>query len=404
MIYGASQDAAGNLETPTAFAFKILAVPDTTITGGPNGPTWDSGPTFTFTSTIPGSTFRCRIDSVLTAFKACSSPYTSSALGTGSHTIQVGAISPDGVGDPTPAVRTFSVNPPESHSWECHINPYTALNPFSGDPDGCEFVTQPPCAQGEDVRCITIGTICPTGARCTLKGTTDFNTADQNAEWAVDASTSAVSPTGRSLLGGATGNCDGLEPSGPNCHRTGLLSILGENDALDYTCDAADFNFARGSQYGSSADRSLDCSESVSIQAAAPLSFTDIGLGLGILAPGAGTLQLSGAGAGGHAVRASAASRAAPVFRAIRTRVKRAGVVTVTLHLNGAAARTYRRRHRFTVRVRETFTPTHGPALVKLATITLRAPTPTLSQRCAGTPRLRRTRGCRGLTRRRHRK
>ena len=58
-------------------------------------------------------------------------------------------------------------------------------------------------------------------------------------------------------------------------------------------------------------------------------------------------------------------------------------MVTVTLHLNGAAARTYRRRHRLTVRVRETFTPTHGAALVKLATVTLRAPTPTLAQQCA---------------------
>ena len=239
-----------------------------------------------------------------------------------------------------------------------------------------------PVCQGDGERCILIGTICPTGARCTLTGTSDFNNADQNAEWALDASTSRSSPTGRILLGGVTGNCDGLEPSGANCHRTGTLAVLGENDALDFACDAADFHFAQGSHYGSSADRSLDCSESVKIEAAAPLSFTDIGLGLGILAPGAGTLQLGGVGGGGHAVRASAASRAAPVFRPIRTRVKRAGVVTVTLHLNGAAARTYRRRHRLTVRVRETFTPTHGPALVKLATVTLRPPTPTLCQQC----------------------
>ena len=67
---------------------------------------------------------------------------------TGSHTIQVAAISPDGVGDPTPAVRTFSVNPSESHPWECHINPYTALSPYSTDPDGCEFATKALCAKG----------------------------------------------------------------------------------------------------------------------------------------------------------------------------------------------------------------------------------------------------------------
>ena len=73
-MYVASQDAAGNLETPTAHAVRILAVPDTTITSGPDGPTWDSGPTFSFTSTIPGSTFRCRMDSVFAHFKACANP------------------------------------------------------------------------------------------------------------------------------------------------------------------------------------------------------------------------------------------------------------------------------------------------------------------------------------------
>ena len=77
------------------------AAPDTTITGGPTGPTNDTTPTFTFPSTEAGSTFECRVDSA--AFATCTSPFTTAALADGAHTFEVRATDAAGNVDATPA-------------------------------------------------------------------------------------------------------------------------------------------------------------------------------------------------------------------------------------------------------------------------------------------------------------
>ena len=63
--------------------------------------------TFSFTSTINGSTFACSLDGA--AFSACSSPKVYSGLNSGSHTFQVAATS-GGATDPTPASQTWTVD------------------------------------------------------------------------------------------------------------------------------------------------------------------------------------------------------------------------------------------------------------------------------------------------------
>ena len=69
--------------------------PQATITSGPNGPTKDSTPTFSFTSTEAGSTFQCRVDAQ--AFFPCPSPFTrGSPLANGAHTFFVKAIDAPG--------------------------------------------------------------------------------------------------------------------------------------------------------------------------------------------------------------------------------------------------------------------------------------------------------------------
>jgi len=83
--------------------------PETTITG-PTGATEDSTPTFQLTSDEPGSTFECRVDA--TAFAACTSPYTTSVLALGAHTVEARAIDPSGNADPTPATRSVTVTAP----------------------------------------------------------------------------------------------------------------------------------------------------------------------------------------------------------------------------------------------------------------------------------------------------
>ena len=143
----------------------------------------------------------------------------------------------------------------------------------------------------------------------------------------LDAPTTAVSPTGRIRLGQETGTCDGLEPSGPNCHRSGTLTVLGENDALEFVCDAADFTTSQGTRLRVQRGRYLDCAESVKIEAAAPLTSRRSDSGCKSWRPAlAHCSSVAAALTGGHLVRASAAPGQACVPDDPHA-VKRAGVV-----------------------------------------------------------------------------
>ncbi len=82
--------------------------PDTTITSGPTGTTSDSTPTFAFTATESGSTFQCRVDSGTWA--SCTSPWTTSALADGAHSVSVRATDPAANTDASPATRSFTVS------------------------------------------------------------------------------------------------------------------------------------------------------------------------------------------------------------------------------------------------------------------------------------------------------
>jgi arylsulfatase A-like enzyme len=83
--------------------------PNTTITGGPGGDTNNPTPTFRFTSSTPGSTFACRVDS--SPYADCTSPHTTPPLADGPHTFYARATDPAGDVDPTPAKRSFRVVP-----------------------------------------------------------------------------------------------------------------------------------------------------------------------------------------------------------------------------------------------------------------------------------------------------
>jgi len=81
--------------------------PQTSITSGPAGSTFDSTPEFSFTSDEASSSFGCRVDSG--AWATCSSPNTTALLEDGPHTFSVRATDPSGNTDPTPASRPFTV-------------------------------------------------------------------------------------------------------------------------------------------------------------------------------------------------------------------------------------------------------------------------------------------------------
>jgi hypothetical protein len=88
---------------------------------------------FRFTSSEPGSAFRCRLGRQ--RFRACDSPKTYRHLKDGRHIFRVKAIGPEGVGDPTPAIRRIRTRRPPFPPIE-DVEPAHML---SGE--DCEFVS-----------------------------------------------------------------------------------------------------------------------------------------------------------------------------------------------------------------------------------------------------------------------
>jgi len=95
--------------TPSQPAVAVAPVaPDTKLTLKPRPKTEDSTPTFKFTATVAGATFRCSVDKK--PFKACRSPYTAPSLKPGRHVVRVASVA-NGLTDPTPAIWSFKVLP-----------------------------------------------------------------------------------------------------------------------------------------------------------------------------------------------------------------------------------------------------------------------------------------------------
>ena len=89
-------------------AFQVSdCIPDTTINGGPTGPTNDTTPTFELAGDEPGVTFECSVDG--SAFAACPASFTPT-LPEGAHAIAARAIGVKGAIDPSPATRDVTVD------------------------------------------------------------------------------------------------------------------------------------------------------------------------------------------------------------------------------------------------------------------------------------------------------
>jgi virginiamycin B lyase len=86
---------------------RDVTAPKTSILTAPGGPTTDSTPTFTFSSSEAGSKFLCSLDG--SAFVACASPLTLPRLDVGRHTLSVRAVDPEGNVEAAPASVSFEV-------------------------------------------------------------------------------------------------------------------------------------------------------------------------------------------------------------------------------------------------------------------------------------------------------
>jgi hypothetical protein len=114
-------DAAGNVDaTPAMRGWTISGAPDdttapkTTISSGPSGPTNDRTPSFAFAADDAGATFSCRADDG--AWADCTSPWTTSALADGDHSVSVRASDDAGNTEATPASRSFTVDTASPHT------------------------------------------------------------------------------------------------------------------------------------------------------------------------------------------------------------------------------------------------------------------------------------------------
>ena len=103
-------DAAGNPDsTPASASITVdTTAPETTIDSGPAGLIDESTPTYTFSSSEPGSIFECRVNGG--AWESCSSPHTTASLADGPHTFEVRAIDEAGNADSTPDSRSITVD------------------------------------------------------------------------------------------------------------------------------------------------------------------------------------------------------------------------------------------------------------------------------------------------------
>jgi hypothetical protein len=82
--------------------------PDTNIISGPPLVTRDAVARFEWSASELGSTFRCELDGA--AAIACTSPFTTPALGEGAHELVITAVDLDGNVDPSPARATWTVD------------------------------------------------------------------------------------------------------------------------------------------------------------------------------------------------------------------------------------------------------------------------------------------------------
>jgi hypothetical protein len=113
-LMGAALTSAIGLPAGGTPAIADSAPPTTTITFGPEGPTFATRPVFGYESDDPDAYFECSLDSG--PFEFCGPANYESLegkkgrLADGPHSFSVRAVNAEGVADPTPAVAAFTVD------------------------------------------------------------------------------------------------------------------------------------------------------------------------------------------------------------------------------------------------------------------------------------------------------
>ncbi len=107
-VYLRLWDGAGNVSAPARDTIILdTTPPGTRLDSGPLGYVASRTASFSFSSEA-GARFECRLDAG--AYTGCTSPRKYSLLSQGPHTFSVRAVDKAGNADPTPAVRTWTVD------------------------------------------------------------------------------------------------------------------------------------------------------------------------------------------------------------------------------------------------------------------------------------------------------
>jgi Tol biopolymer transport system component len=366
--YVAAIDKAGNAGIPVKVTFTIAPAPDTTITSGPVSEVWATSVQFGFTSTIAGSTFRCRLDGG--PFSLCTDPVIRDLLASGDHVFEVAAVSPDGVTDATPASRSFQVGSAKRKVLSCRIDPFTDLSTdrfSSGTEPAC--VTRLARENGVLCRQLFVGCVtipdCPALARCTLTVTSQWFDADPTALWDVFAVTSLDLSRNSSTIWG-TSTCV-VSVTGDRCRVSNSVAFLGTTatPASPTAPTGSPAAYAGGicgagapgaGVYGQAGYRRLECEFEFTIEPSVALATSAAAGTVAVMAPGPGTITVRPAAGGRRAVTAARN----PLFKKTSKTATAAGPVRVTPKLTRIGRRTLLGKRRLRLSLAITFSPRGG--------------------------------------------
>jgi hypothetical protein len=401
VLYGASADAAGNVEPVRSTAFVLQSTVDVSITSGVFGNTWEKEPQFAFTSHTAGASFLCRIDN--SAYTSCQSPWLSPPQDSGPHVFHVRAVAPDGT-QSDDLTDYYTINAPQTVSpAHCAVDPFVLdpTNPNGSRIIGCGFGSCP-----KHIACSPALTPCPAGAICTLKFNAQIADADPavtfqlydlcqqskdctvdelDAAWIIEYSVGVTGPPGVTCE--ATANAD---PMG--CSTVGNSTFLGSGRATTQYClmrlddgvgDSVPAGDTQARDFGPDSSRHIDCDDSESIAPASPLDIAGVSGRADtadLFAPAAGLLTLRGALTGATDARAKKPPPK-PGFTTIKLTVKHPGVVRIRFRFNAAAKQRLAGRHKIAFRVKVALAVPHQTVITKVHTITFNQPPKPLSKR-----------------------
>jgi hypothetical protein len=375
--YAIANDEAGNESAIVSATFLIAEAPDTIFTEGPSGLVSSLPVTWSYRTTVPGSTFECQLDSE--PFRECGATRSYIDLPDGPHTFAVRAVGPTGIVDPTPATRSITVGPKQI-TGAC-----SGTFPF-GDP----FSLSGRFSTG-GVKCVALQQPCPTGSTCSVTLTAGVTDADITTPW---SSLGLITAPGAAGGSGGSGRSScystpqeeydinrNLFPNDPlqrACPQAATFSVLGPA-LLTATCEVSRSVFGSGfHSRGPDEQRLHTCAATMEIRPRHILSVTVTGKVGATTVPGPGELAITGALVGVRSARApgaaiQAVTVPAPAFK-MKKRVKAEGVVRFRLGLKGEARRLYKAGSVIEIELTTTFAATDGMVTTTQEVVTLQRP------------------------------